>query len=415
MHIIELTAENVKRIKAVQIRPDGAVQVVSGRNAQGKSSVLDTIWMVLEWRAASKKTPRPIRDGEDVARATLDLGDYTVTRTWDAKKGTTALTVETPDGTPQPRQQELLDSLLGDLSFDPLAFSQQKGPEQVQTLLGLVPLPFDLAKMDAQRQSMYDKRHAVGQDRTRAKGAMDSMATPDPDLPSESVSTQGILAEYQAVQDEINAHNQKRLDLASAQADASIQAKEVQRLKDALAEATAMLASRTEAVAAAQDAVDALPDDPDLGPIKERLNAAEDLNTAVRDAQGFYTKKSEWAALDDEWRELDEAMAHLDKTKADGLAAATFPIDGLGFDDDGVTYLGVPFSQASQAEQLRVSLALAMAMNPTLRVIRITDGSLLDADNMALIEQMAADHDFQVWIERVEGTAGVIIEDGRVV
>ena len=55
-------------------------------------------------------------------------------------------------------------------------------------------------------------------------------------------------------------------------------------------------------------------------------------------------------------------------------------------------------------------------MNPKLRVIRITDGSLLDTENMALIEKMATEADFQIWIERVDesGTAGVVIEDGQV-
>ena len=43
MKIVSLTAENVKRLKAVQITPTGSVQVVAGRNAQGKSSVLDAI------------------------------------------------------------------------------------------------------------------------------------------------------------------------------------------------------------------------------------------------------------------------------------------------------------------------------------------------------------------------------------
>jgi hypothetical protein len=35
---------------------------------------------------------------------------------------------------------------------------------------------------------------------------------------------------------------------------------------------------------------------------------------------------------------------------------------------------------------------------------------------MRLIEEMAAEQDFQVWIERVDesGTVGVVIEDGQV-
>ena len=109
-------------------------------------------------------------------------------------------------------------------------------------------------------------------------------------------------------------------------------------------------------------------------------------------------------------------LVRIDKTKAEGLAAARFPIPGLGFEDGGVSYQGVPFKQASSAEQLRVSLAMAIALNPSLRVIRIADGSLLDSDNLTLIESMAREHDFQVWIEMVDdsGERGIVIEDGAV-
>lgn len=100
------------------------------------------------------------------------------------------------------------------------------------------------------------------------------------------------------------------------------------------------------------------------------------------------------------------------------MAQAEFPVDGLGFDDSGVTYQGVPFAQASAAEQLRVSVAIAMALNPTVRVIRIADGSLLDSENVALIGEMAADRGYQVWLETVRDAGadgpGIVIEDGQV-
>jgi recombinational DNA repair ATPase RecF len=37
----------VKRLRAVTIRPDGSLVQISGRNAQGKTSVLDAIEMAL--------------------------------------------------------------------------------------------------------------------------------------------------------------------------------------------------------------------------------------------------------------------------------------------------------------------------------------------------------------------------------
>src|SRR3972149_5444565 len=41
--IVRLTAENVKRLKAVSIAPDGNLVVLSGRNGPGKSSGRDAL------------------------------------------------------------------------------------------------------------------------------------------------------------------------------------------------------------------------------------------------------------------------------------------------------------------------------------------------------------------------------------
>jgi hypothetical protein len=71
---------------------------------------------------------------------------------------------------------------------------------------------------------------------------------------------------------------------------------------------------------------------------------------------------------------------------------------------------GQPFEQASDAEQLRASIAIAMKMSPALRVIRVRDGSLLDADGMQLLARMADENDCQVWIERVIADSPVAFE-----
>jgi hypothetical protein len=107
----------------------------------------------------------------------------------------------------------------------------------------------------------------------------------------------------------------------------------------------------------------------------------------------------------------------VDAGKTEKLAAAKFPVDGLSFDETGVTFGGLPFEQASSAEQLRISVAIGIALNPKLKVLLIRDGSLLDADSLKLVAEMAADSDAQVWVERVDDTrkVGVVIEDGSVV
>jgi hypothetical protein len=111
---------------------------------------------------------------------------------------------------------------------------------------------------------------------------------------------------------------------------------------------------------------------------------------------------------------LTAQLERIKDTKDTALRQAKFPIEGLGFSEAGVTFNGLPFHQAASSQQLRISLAIAMALNPTLRVIRIPDGSLLDDENMEIIRSMAREKDYQIWIEVVGHKVGIQIEDGLV-
>ena len=51
--IIELKAENVKVLKAIEIRPEGNIIELTGKNGNGKSSVLDSIIMALAGKKIS--------------------------------------------------------------------------------------------------------------------------------------------------------------------------------------------------------------------------------------------------------------------------------------------------------------------------------------------------------------------------
>lgn len=122
------------------------------------------------------------------------------------------------------------------------------------------------------------------------------------------------------------------------------------------------------------------------------------------------------ADLETDVTRMTAAIGDLKEKKRASLARATMPIDGLAIADKTVTFNGIPLAQASGAERLRVSTAIAAALNPKLRVIRIRNGNDLDEDGVKLIAEFAAQHGLQVWIERiVPGThTAVILEDGHV-
>ena len=75
MKILRLVVKNIQKIVAAEITPDGNVIVISGKNAQGKTSVMDAISMALGgqnqiWPGFAQHLP-PDRSGAIDAIASL--------------------------------------------------------------------------------------------------------------------------------------------------------------------------------------------------------------------------------------------------------------------------------------------------------------------------------------------------------
>lgn len=405
--IVRLESTNYKRLKAVEISPDpdGNLVIVAGKNGQGKTSILDSITAALGG-VNGKTTPKPIREGEERAEIILETEDLIVTRRFTASGST--LTVKSPDGAVYPKGQAKLDDLLGKLSLDPLAFTQLSDRDQLKTLLDLVELPFDPQQLEGERAAVFTERTDVNRDLKQLTAQIESFDLPD-DCPTEEVSVADLLSQYREAQ---NMHAQQEADQRG-----------IDDARAVIHSINKQIAELMERRAAAEDSIDRLkeriqqhPPAPDLDAIQQQIDNAENINAQARKWKLYSDRLDRKARVVEYANDLTEQIQKIDQRKADGLAAAKFPIEGLGFDEGGVTYNGVPFKQASSAEQLRVSLAMAIALNPKLRVIRIADGSLLDSDNLALVESIARENDFQVWIEMVgdgEGR-GIIIEDGQV-
>lgn len=423
MKIVKLEAENVKRLRAVSISPDGAVVRIQGANGAGKSSVLDSISYAL---GGEKLCPaQPIRRGQKKARVVVELDeDMIVERRWS--EGGSRLEVRTKNGLKHPSPQRLLDSLVGKLSFDPLEFLRLAPKAQAETLRALSGI--DLSPFDDSRRAAYDKRTGWNRQVAQVKARLAMM--PEVDAPDTLLHSADLIAEHQRRQTELGGNGRKRKDLESVQGslrrllDASL------ATKDALDELRAQVAAGEKRLEEQQAEIGRQAEeerrlaaeiaalvDPDMDEIPARLRVLEATNDRVREKKARQAVEAELEAAQANSGELDKAIALLDEEKAKVLAEAKFPVPGLGFTEDGVTLQGLPLEQASSAEQLRVSLAMSIALNPKLRVMLIRDGSLLDETSLAAVAKMAEEADVQVWLEMVApgATSGIVIEDGAVV
>lgn len=402
MKIISLTTTNYKRAKFAEIKPDpdGNLVIVAGKNGAGKSSILDSIAAALGG-ANSKTTPKPIRDGEDRAEIVLETEDLTVTRVFTPSGS--RLTLTSKDGAKYPKAQQKLDELVGKLSLDPLAFTLLDDKKQLAQLLDLVELPFDPEQLESSRKEVFSERTLVNNRVKEFKAALAQFGELPADLPATEVSVSELLGEYRKFETAQQERAKYLTDLNESQY-------KVQDLERQLAAAREHLAKVTDFLGNVSDY------SAELESLRGQIHGAEETNRLVRKKQERGSLQFQYDATTDQAQALTAKLDEIDKAKADGLAAAQFPVDGLGFTEEGVTYQGVPFKQASTAEQIRVSMAMAIALNPTLRVIRISDGSLLDSDSLALVEETAREHDFQIWVEMVEGNheGAYTIVDGEV-
>jgi len=420
MRIIGLEAENIKRLRAVSITFTDGVMVIGGRNAQGKSSCLDAIAMAL---GGKDLVPgKPLRKGEAEGHVTVTLGEpdplYTVTRRFTAK-GTTSLVVKAADGSRPASPQSLLDGLLGRLSFDPLAFSRMEPKGQAETLRQLVGI--DTTKIDQQIAAAYDKRTDVGRTVARLSGALGTMPH-YPDAPKEEQSVSDLASQMREATEAKRERDMLIHRAEDARSSISVYMSHIESLKAAISEAEKKIRvaeqgieDQTKAAEAADSKAKSITV-PDVDAIQDLIADAEAVNKQIRENAQREKVKKELRDHEAAHAELDGAIDRLRNERRKMIEDANLPVEGLALDETGVTFGGVPFDQASASEQLRVSVAMGLAMNPRLKLILIRDGSLLDDDNLGMIAQMAEEGGAQVLVERVgqDAHTSIVIEDGEV-
>lgn len=414
MKILKLTAENVKKLRVVEITPTGELVQLTGANGEGKSSVLDSILYGL---AGTKSIPgTPVRIGEEKARVQLDLGEIVVTRKF-GKDGSTSLVVESAEGARYPSPQKLLDDLMGSLSFDPLQFASMSAKEQFAQLRALVPLSIDLDQLERNNAEDFEERTTVNRRWKEAEARAVGILVPA-ETPAVVIDVAPLLEQMESAASHNAAIEKMDADRETARREWHSMQTSIegwrQQAQSLLAQADGMakiLADATDAAATWT----AAPARIDVSDVRAEIDRAQVVNVQVaRRAM----KAAALVEVDELRTASEDLTAQIDKrrqAKDAALFAAQMPIDGLGFGDGVVLFEGLPLEQASDAQKLRVSIALAMAANPKLRVLRIKQGSLLDSKSVAILRDMLKAHDFQCWMECVDesGTVGIVMEDGN--
>lgn len=413
MKITRIQVENFKKVIAIDVHPSGAIFNVAGKNAQGKSSTLDAIQAALGGKGSMPDVP--VRQGEKsgAIRLELDEGALIVRRTFDTDgKDQLVVEAETEHGSQKfTAPQKILDGLYGAISFDPLAFTRLKPEEQLKTLKGLITLDVDLDQLEHDNKVDYDKRRDINRDVSRMEAELLGLPTYE-GVPSEVVPIDDIAAQITKAVEHNTAIEQRKARRAAAEEEKAQLELKVEDLKQKLASAEDHLRHITEQLEKAEP----LPEPIDPTELQKQQEEKRNINVKVMANKHHAQKKALLKIEQDKSAALTKAMEQRNKQREDAIAAAKMPVEGLSFADGHVLFNGVPLTQASAAEQLRVSIAIGMAMSPKLKVMLVRDASLVDDDGLKLIAELAEKHEYQFWMETVHPTGGVgiVLEDGAV-
>lgn len=421
LRIYQFQAENVKRLGVIQITPKGDVIKISGSNGSGKTSLLDCIEYALF--GTGNVPSQVIRRGKRSATIQLDLGKVVVTRRFSESGRTTLQIMSKADRSLFQSPQALLDALAGRISFDPLEFIRMKPKDQFDVLRKLVAVDWDAFDADYKRD--YDLRRETKRDYLAIEVRRDSIAV-QPDLPLERRDEEALtkeIAEAAQFNEEIERERRRREvraeELEDNQRRVDDKTERIAELREEIKQLEGELVEDQRVAKACVDEVakwKPLAEPKNSRELAEQLNAARIVNAAIAKREQRDALQAEIDVLKERHTALSESLEKIAKAKEEAIAAVHFPVQGLGFGNEEVLWQGLPFNQVSNADQIRASVAIGMAMNPQLRVMRIKDGSLLDSKSMAIVEELAKGEEFQLWMEVVDesGKVGIYLEDGEI-
>jgi hypothetical protein len=155
----------------------------------------------------------------------------------------------------------------------------------------------------------------------------------------------------------------------------------------------------------------------DISEISNKITSLNDTNQKIRANCEKAEKLKDLESHQEFYISHSRQIEEIESERKESLTNTKLPVDGLTFSDSDILYNGIPLAQASDGEKLMISLAISMALNPELKVLRIKDGSLLDKKNRAILYSQVRDKGYQLWFESVSDNKdmGIYIEDGEIV
>jgi energy-coupling factor transporter ATP-binding protein EcfA2 len=440
VRVARIRIQNVMGIEELEIQP-GAVTVLTGKNASGKTSVLEAIRSAVNGGHDASL----IRNGAEKAEVVLVLDDGTELR----KRITTAgsvLTVKHPELGNISKGQTWINGLSDALAFNPVEFLTCDDARRVQYVLdtaqltldtdafkaavgGLLRGPMDtsghpLRVIEQARKQLYDERtgrNAVARDskvtvqQLRASIPAD-MADPAV-LQAQADALDSRQAEVdlliEAAEREVWESVKARVHSRMEELDAGIAELE-QKLAQLRSErATLRANAESEQLNAARAAVPELRAERSdlarqIAATAQALDAAERVADSVANTRAMietHQKKADAAAS--HAAKLTDAIGRLDSLRDSVMEQS--PIKGLDIRDGQLFWGDVPWPRVNHAQRVKIAMQLAKHRAKDLPLACVDGLEALDAETFDAFVKAAPKSGLQFIVTRVGTEPGLTV------
>lgn len=400
--INSLEIENVKRIKAVKIKPEkSGLTVIGGKNNQGKTSVLDSIAWALGGN--NFKPSQAARQGSVIPpRLHLVMSNGLVV---ERNGKNSDLKVIDPTG--QKGGQQLLNEFVEQLALNLPKFMEASSKEKARVLLHIIGVEEKLAHLELQEQELYNRRHAIGQIADQKSKFAKEMPY-FTDAPKELISVMELIQQQQEILARNGENQRKRENLKRLE----FQAENLKKQIEELTEKKAAVESDLET---ARKSAENLHDE-STEELERNIRDIETINRKVRSNLDKEKAEEDAVNYQEQYKTL---TAQLDKTrqeKTELLHNAGLPLPGLSVEDGELTYQGQKWDNMSGSDQLRVATAIVRRLNPQCGFVLLDKLEQMDLDTLNEFGEWLEQEGLQAIATRVStgGECSIIIEDGYV-
>lgn len=406
--INQFEIENVKRIKAVTYQPSSGLNIIGGNNNQGKTSVLDAI----AWALGGKnfQPSNATRDGSIIPPyLKVQLSNGIIVE----RKGKNS-SLKVTDPTNKKGGQALLNEFIEQLALNLPKFMNSSNKEKANTLLQIIGVGDQLAKLELQEKELYQERLTIGRIADQKKKFAAEMTYYD-NVPAEPVSPQELINQQQAILAQNGENQRKRQKVTQYEYQVKTLTEEVARMKKLLKAKEDELTQATYDLSVAKtDALDLY--DQSTEELENNLAGIEEINRKVRANLDKAKAEEDAKEYEDNYRIFTDKIEKVRKEKLNLLKSADLPLPGLSVEDGELTYEGKKWDGMSGSDQLKVSTAIVRKLNPKCGFVLLDKLEQMDLDTLNEFGKWLEKEGLQAIATRVStgDECSIIIEDGMI-